>query len=77
MNATEWLNDEGFELCRECLQELRAKGVERIYVSNFEFIPDEIDKKELCKQLNKDAGEWKFELEDADVLATVKRSKRA
>lgn len=72
----EWLNKTGFDQCGSYLQELRAKGIAKVYLTNFEFVPDEINRMELCAQLNKDSGDWFFELEDADVLATLKKKMR-
>jgi hypothetical protein len=74
--AANWLNDTGFDLCQAYLQELRAKGVSQIYLTNFEFIPSEVNRFELCAQLNDDAGDWFFVVEDADILATLKKKLR-
>lgn len=70
--AKEWLNAGGFEVCDECLSELRAKGVQQIYLSNFEFIPPDVSPKEVCYHLNRDGGDWKFEIVDGTLTATIK-----
>ena len=72
MLAKEWLEAGGIEICNDCLSELRAKGVSQIYLSNFEFIPPEIKPKEVCYHLNHDGGDWKFEIVDGTLTATVK-----
>ena len=69
-----WLESSGFSLCQEYLAELRAKGLSRIYISNFEFIPAALDKDELCRQLNLDSGDWHFFVEDTDVVAQIRKN---
>lgn len=73
ITAASWLNSDGLEQCGDYLAELRAKGINRVYLSNFEFIPEEIDRAELCALINQDSGDWEFCMEDSDVVAELKR----
>ena len=71
-DSDEWMNENKNPTIADCLVELRAKGVERIYVSNFGVIPENTDRADLLKALNSDAGDWSFFMEDTDVVAQVK-----
>lgn len=75
LTAAAWLDSDGLELCDDYLSELRAKGVSRIYLSNFEFFPEGINRAELCDLINQDSGDWEFYMEDSDIVAELKRRK--
>lgn len=69
----EWIDEVGMETCQDYLSSLRAKGLRKIYISNFEFIPTNFSSHEFCSVMNEDAGDWIFYVEDDDVVAELRR----
>lgn len=55
------------------LSEMAAKNIKRVYINNFEFIPENINKSVLADAFNKDSNSWRMVLdEDFDLVCIAK-----
>ena len=55
------------------LSEMAAKNIKRVYITNYEFIPDEINKEALIDIFNDDSSSWEMILdEDSDLVCVAK-----
>lgn len=60
-------------LVNKWLSEMAAKNIKRVYITNYEFIPDEINKEALIDIFNEDSNSWKMILdEDLDLVCVAK-----
>lgn len=55
------------------LSEMAAKNIKRVYINNFEFIPENINKSVLADAFNEDSNSWRMVLdEDFDLVCIAK-----
>ena len=60
-------------LVNNWLSEMAAKNIKHVYITNYEFVPDEINKEALIEIFNEDSNSWKMVLdEDADIVCVAK-----
>lgn len=58
-----------WSVLNQWLSELAAKHVRRVYICNYEIIPDNIDKPQLIEIFNSDSNSWKMVMdEDGDLV---------
>ena len=62
-----------WSLMNKWLSELAAKNVHRVYICNYEFIPDNIDKPLLIEIFNDDSSSWKMVMDDDGDLVCLSR----
>lgn len=60
-------------LVNKWLSEMAAKNIKKVYITNYEFIPDEINKEALIDIFNDDSSSWEMILdEDLDLVCVAK-----
>ena len=60
-------------LVNKWLSEMAAKNIKRVYITNYEFITDEINKEALIDIFNDDSSSWEMILdEDSDLVCVAK-----
>lgn len=59
-----WYESYGWILMNKWLTEMAAKNYRKVYIANFEFIPENINKEVLVKTFNSDSNDWRLCLDD-------------
>ncbi len=69
-----WYCDQGWREINAWLCELAAKGCNRVFICNFEIIPEGADKVTLIEIFNKGSTSWRLGVdEDGDFVCTRKK----
>ena len=71
--TTEWYKKLGYKRINECLQELT--NYSRIYIENFEVLPQGVSKKAIVCEFNADSNAWTMKIDNEGDLVCEKRHK--
>ena len=70
----EWY-DQFWYMLNIWLSEMAAKKVRRVYVMNYDFVPEDINKAVFMELFNEDSNSWELTLDEESDLVCVCKEK--
>ncbi len=74
--TAEWYKLGGWRAINKVLLELAAKDVETAFISNFEILPENLNKDILAEIFNEDSSAWRMKTDEEGNLVCYKRNIR-
>lgn len=61
--TADWYIQSGWQQINFWISELAAKNCEKVYIENFDIVPTDANKAELCSIFNEDTSCWTMKIE--------------